>query len=121
MILPFKHKWQLTLYRSVAVQGTDRRCICPVRKVLRKRVFGGFLPFSFCSEKWSGLNRISHTHWVKICDHHNGQINLYAKQNMKVFLLQQNSYLSFIIFYVLRSEIIFQSVDTFCPLCCIVF
>ena len=67
------------------MQGADRTYICPVRKVLRKRVFGGFSPFFCCPEKWSGLNRmISHPHWVKICDNHNGQINLCAKQKYKV-------------------------------------
>ena len=32
----------------------------------------------------SGLNRISHPHWVKICDDRNGQINLRAKQKYEV-------------------------------------
>ena len=35
-------------------------------------------------EKWSGQNRISHPHWVKICDDHNGQINLRTKQKYEV-------------------------------------
>ena len=30
------------------------------------------------------LNRISHPHWVKICDDLNGQINLRAKQKYEV-------------------------------------
>ena len=41
-------------------------------------------PFLCCPGKWSGLNRISHPHWVKICDDHNGQINLRAKQKYEV-------------------------------------
>ena len=45
-----------------------------------KRGFDGLSPFLCCPGKWSGLNRISHLHWVKICDDHNGQINLRAKQ-----------------------------------------
>ena len=44
----------------------------------------GFHHFYVAWEKWSGQNRISHPHWVKICDNHNGQINLCAKQKYKV-------------------------------------
>ena len=29
-------------------------------------------------------NGISHSHWMKICDDHNGQINLRAKQKYEV-------------------------------------
>ena len=43
----------------------------------------GLSPFLCCPEKWSRLNRISHPHWVKICDDHNGQINLRAKQKKR--------------------------------------
>ena len=50
----------------------------------RKRKFGGLSPFLCCPGKWSGLNRISHPHWVKICDNHNGQINLHTKQKYEV-------------------------------------
>ena len=45
---------------------------------------GGLSPFLYCLEKWSGLNRISLSYWVKICDDHNGQINLRAKQKYEV-------------------------------------
>ena len=34
--------------------------VCPVWKLLRKRVFGGLFPIWCCPEKWSGLNRINH-------------------------------------------------------------
>ena len=34
--------------------------------------------------KWSGLNKISHPHWAKICDDHNGQISLCSKQKYEV-------------------------------------
>ena len=66
------------------MKGADRKYIHPARKVLRKRLFGGLSPFLCCPGKWSRLNRISHPHWVKICDDHNGQINLCAKQKYKV-------------------------------------
>ena len=69
------------------MKGTDRKCVRPVQKVLKRRVFGGLSPFLCYPEKWSGLNRISHPHWVKICDDHNGQINLRANKNTKFFLL----------------------------------
>ena len=65
-------------------EGADRKYVRPARKVLRKREFGGFSPFLCCLGKWSGLNRISHPHWVKICDDHNVQINLRAKQKYEV-------------------------------------
>ena len=66
------------------MKGADSGYVCPVQKVLRKRVFGGFSPFLCCPEKWSGLNRISDPHWEKICDDHNGRINLRAKQKYEV-------------------------------------
>ena len=56
-----------------------------LEKVLRKSYFGGLSPFLCCPGKWSRLNSISHPHWMKICDDHNGQINLRAKQKYEVF------------------------------------
>ena len=47
-------------------------------------IVGWLSPFLCCPGKWSGLNRISHPHWVKICGDHNGQINLRAKQKYEV-------------------------------------
>ena len=44
----------------------------------------GFHHFYVARETWSVQNRISHPHWVKICDDHNGQINLRANQKYKV-------------------------------------
>ena len=45
----------------------------------------------WCPRKWSGLNRISHPHWMKICDDHNSQNNLRAKQKYEVlFATMQN-------------------------------
>ena len=52
-------------------------------EVLRKRVFGGF-PNLCCPERWSGMNRISHPDWVKLCVDPNGQIKLRAKQKYKI-------------------------------------
>ena len=48
-------------------------------------MFGRFSPIWCCLEKWSGLNRISHPDWVKICVDPSGQINA---PNKKFFLLQ---------------------------------
>ena len=53
-------------------------------KCSEEESFGGLSPFLTCLGKWFGLNRISHPHWVKICDDHNGQINLHAKQKYEV-------------------------------------
>ncbi len=47
-------------------------------------MFGGPSPIWCCPEKWSGLNRISHPHWVKICVDPNGQINQRAKEKYEV-------------------------------------
>ena len=66
------------------MKGADRKYVRPVRKVLRKSEFSGLSPFLCCPGKWSGLNRITHPHWVKICDDHNGQINLCTKQKYEV-------------------------------------
>ena len=66
------------------MKGADRKYVRPYRKVLTKRWFGGLSPFLCNPGKWSELNRISHPHWVKICDDHNGQINLRAKQKYEV-------------------------------------
>ena len=57
--------------------------------ILLERFWGreslaGFHHFYVALEKWSGQNRINHPHWVKICDDHNGQINLRAKQKYEV-------------------------------------
>ena len=49
----------------------------------RKRVFGGFPNFC-CPERWSGVNRISHPDWVKICVDPNSWIKLRAKQKYKI-------------------------------------
>ena len=56
------------------LKRADSKYVFPFGK-LKKRVFGGFSPIWCCPEKWSGLNRISHPDWVKICVDPNGQIN----------------------------------------------
>ena len=63
------------------MKRADSKYICPFQKVLRKRVLS---PIRCCPEKWYGLNRISYSHWAKICIDHNSQINLCAKQKYKV-------------------------------------
>ena len=50
----------------------------------RERVLAAFPNFWCCSERWSGLNRISHPDWVKIFGDLNGQIKLRAKQKYEV-------------------------------------
>ena len=63
----------------------DRKYVCPARKILRKREsLAGFHHFYVAQEKWSGQNRISHPHWVKICSKHNSQINVSTKQKYEV-------------------------------------
>ena len=37
-----------------------------------------------CPERWSGMNRISHPDWVKICVNPNGRIKLRAKQKYEI-------------------------------------
>ena len=67
------------------MQGADRKCVRPVRKSSEEEeCLAGSSPFLCGPEKWSGKNRISHRHWVKICVDHNGQINLRAKQKYEV-------------------------------------
>ena len=73
------------------MKGADRKYVRPYRKVLGKREFAGLSPFLCRLGKWSGLNRISHPHWVKICDDHNGQINLRAKQKYEVLSVTSQS------------------------------
>ena len=34
--------------------------------------------------RWLGQSGINHSYWVRICDNHNGQINLHAKQKYEV-------------------------------------
>ena len=41
-------------------------------------------PFYVAPGRWPRQNGISHSHWVKICDDHNSQINLRAKQKYEV-------------------------------------
>ena len=43
------------------------------------------IAFYIALGRWPRQNGISHSHWVKICDNHNGQINLRAKQKYEVF------------------------------------
>ena len=50
----------------------------------RENVLAAFPNFWCCSDIWSGLNRISHPDWMKICGDPNGQIKLRAKQKYKV-------------------------------------
>ena len=56
----------------------------PVRKILRKRKFRGISLPLICPGKSFGQNGTNHPHWVKICDNHNGQINLHAKQRYEI-------------------------------------
>ena len=66
------------------LKRADSKYVCPFQKLLRKTVFGGLSPIWCCPEIWSGLNRISHPDWGKICVDHNDQINLRTKQKYEV-------------------------------------
>ena len=62
----------------------DSHYVCPERRSSEKeRMFSGF-PNLCCSKRCSGMNRISHPDWVKICVDPNGQIELRAKQKYKI-------------------------------------
>ena len=41
-------------------------------------------PILCCPERWTGLNRISHPDWVKLCVDANGRIKLRAKQKYEI-------------------------------------
>ena len=68
---------------AAAKRRADSNYVCPVRKLLKKRVFGGFSSIWCCPEKGSGMNRISHPDWVKIFIDPNGQIKLRAKTKIR--------------------------------------
>ena len=87
------------------MKGADKKYVYPARKVLRKREFGGFSPFLCCPGKWSGQNGISHPHWVKICDDHNGQFNLRDKQKYEVLSATQSTYLSLLSIFHISFEL----------------
>ena len=53
-------------------------------EVLRKRECLAAFPNLCGPERWSGMNRISHPDWVKICVDPNGQIKLRAKQKYEI-------------------------------------
>ena len=62
----------------------DSHYVCPERRSYEKeKVFGGF-PNLCCPERWSGMNRISHPDWVKLCVDPNGRIKLRAKQKYEI-------------------------------------
>ena len=54
------------------------------KEVLRKIKCLAAFPNLCCSERWSGLNWISHPDWVKICVDPYGQIKLRAKQKYEI-------------------------------------
>ena len=60
----------------------------------------GFHNFGAARKKWSGLKRIGHSHWVKICVDPNGQINLRAKQKYEVLLATPTTRKIILCFYL---------------------
>ena len=62
----------------------DRKYVRPARKILRKIKFVGLSLPLICPGKSSGQNETNHPHWVKICDNHNDQMKLRAKQRYEV-------------------------------------
>ena len=60
---------------AAAIEEQTVRRLSFVKISEEEKVFGGLSPIWCCPEKWSGLNRISHPDWVKICVDTNGQIN----------------------------------------------
>ena len=52
--------------------------------VLRKRKCLADFPSLCCPERWSRLNRISHSDWVKLCVDPNGRIKLRAKRKCEI-------------------------------------
>ena len=65
-------------------EGSRQKVRPPCSKVTEEEIVWLAFTILCCPRKWSGLNRISHPHWDKICDDHNGQINLRAKQKYEV-------------------------------------
>ena len=59
--------------------------VCPERRSSGEEKCLAAFPNLCCSERWSGMNRISHPDWVKICVDPNGQIKLRAKQKYEIF------------------------------------
>ena len=53
-------------------------------EVLRKRKCLAAFSNLCCPERWSGMNRISHSDWVKIYVDPNGRIKLRAKQKYEI-------------------------------------
>ena len=60
---------------AAAIEERIVRRLSFLKSSEKEKVFVELSPIWCCSEKWSGLNRISHPDWVKICVDPNGQIN----------------------------------------------
>ena len=103
------------------MKGADRKYVRPAPKVLWKREFGGLSPFLFCPGKWSGLNRISHPHWVKVCDDHNGQLFYAPNKNTKFFLLQMHKNVDFTSVFKRTTQLHYKSIFFKVHFICCVF
>ena len=87
--------------------------ICPEQRSSEKeKVFGGF-PYLCCPERWSGLNRLSHSDWVKLCIDPKGRINLCAKQKCEILsatnIMMIGGFLMFgFVFFYLNKNSLFK-------------
>ena len=68
---------------DTAIEEQTVRCLHWTKLFSQKKVFDSF-PNLCCPKRWSGMNRISHPDWVKLCVDPNGRIKLRAKQKYKI-------------------------------------
>ena len=72
----------------------------------------------FCTA-WTSLSKFFSFFSGVVCSDGSSSIRSFTSSPTKVKSIA--FFFSFIVFYVVRSEIISQSVDIFCPFCCFVF
>ena len=96
------------------MKGADRNTSVLLERFWGRDNLAGFHHFYVVRGKWSGLNRISHHHWVKICDDRNGQINLRAKQKYEVLsaIFSFSNYFERIVINILKRK----WNEIYCPL-----
>ena len=70
--------WSCCYWREQTV-----RRLSSLKSSEKEKAFGGFLKLC-CPERWSGMNRISHPDWGKLCVDSNGRIRLRAKQKYEI-------------------------------------
>ena len=60
---------------TAAIEERTVRRLSFLKRSEEEKVFGGLSTIWCWSDKWSGLNKISHPDWLKLCVDPNGQIN----------------------------------------------